>query len=287
MISIVTLHLQRKEHTERLVRELYQKTEQEFELIVVSQESEAETVAWLTQLQQERQNFEILWNKQNIGTAAGRNLGIRAASGEQVVVVDNDIEVTDGWLQPLIATANKHESIAAVGALILSPQGDVQFCSHYVVEYFEKNEQHSIGLSMDRKLHPDSAEIGGECEVPWYPTTCLLIKKRAFEKSGGFDERLMICEEDKDLCLSLRQAGYKVLYNPLSKVVHHSHPKARPYEQIRGSVTNLFRDKSYFENKWKLKSIHQKSERFLMQSGMSEDEITHLKNLPMFVQVTP
>ncbi|HIE82960.1 MAG TPA: glycosyltransferase, partial [Dehalococcoidia bacterium] len=152
MISIVTLHLQRKEHTERLVRELYQKTEQEFELIVVSQESEAETVAWLTQLQQERQNFEILWNKQNIGTAAGRNLGIRAASGEQVVVVDNDIEVTDGWLQPLIATANKHESIAAVGALILSPQGDVQFCSHYVVEYFEKNEQHSIGLSMDRKL---------------------------------------------------------------------------------------------------------------------------------------
>ena len=287
MISIVTLHLQRKEHTERLIRELYQKTEQEFELVVVSQESDAETFAWLTQLQQEQQNFEVVWNERNIGTAAGRNLGVRATSGDQVVFLDNDLEVTEGWLQPLIDTANTHESIAAVGALILSPQGYVQYCSHYVVESFEKNEQHSIGLSMDCKLDADSPEIGGECEVPWYPTTCLLIKKEAFEKSGGFDEQLVICEEDKDLCLSLRQAGCKIFSNPLSKVVHHNHPRLGPYAQIRGSLPKLFRDKAFFENKWNLKSIHQKSKLYLMQTGMSEDEIAQLEKSTIFVQVTP
>ena len=185
MISIVTLHLQRKEHTERFIRQLYQRTEQEFELVVVSQESDAETVAWLTQLQQEQHHFKVLWNEQNIGTAAGRNLGIRASSGEQVIVIDNDVEVTDGWLQPLIDTADKQKSIAAVGALILSAQGDVQYCSRYVVEYFEKTDQHSIGLHIDCKLKADSPEVGSECEVPWYPTTCLLIKKSAFEESGG------------------------------------------------------------------------------------------------------
>ncbi|MCP4190787.1 MAG: glycosyltransferase family 2 protein [Planctomycetaceae bacterium] len=52
-----------------------QRTEQEFELVVVSQESDAETVAWLTPLQQAQHHFKVLWNEQNIGTAAGRNLG--------------------------------------------------------------------------------------------------------------------------------------------------------------------------------------------------------------------
>ena len=287
MISIVTLHLQRKEQTERFIRALYEKTEQKFELIVVSQESDAETLAWLTQLQQEQNNFEIVWTEHNVGTAAGRNLGVRAASGEYVVFLDNDVEVTQGWLEPLIDTAHKHESTAAVGALILLPQGEVQYCSHYVVEYSEKTEQHSIGLHIDCKLEPDSPEIVGECEVPWYPTTCLLIKKEAFENSGGFDEQLTICEEDKDLCLSLRQAGYKIFSNPNSRVVHHSHPRPPAYAQIRESLSLTFQDKAFFEKKWNLKSIHQKSKRYLVTTGMSEDEIAQLEKFKMFVQVTP
>ena len=285
MLSIVTLHLQRKEQTERFIKALYEMTEREFELIVVSQESDTETIAWLTRLQQEQKNFEIVWNEHNIGTAAGRNLGVSAASGEYIVFLDNDVEVTQGWLEPLIDTAQKQESIAAVGALILLPQGEVQYCSHYVVEYSENTEQHSIGLHIDCILKPDSPEIDGECEVPWYPTTCLLIKRQAFLDSGSFDEQLTICEEDKDLCLSLRQAGYKIFSNPASKVVHHSHPRTPAYAQIRESLSQTFQDKAFFEKKWNLKSIHQKSKRYLIETGMSDDEIAELEKFKMFVQV--
>lgn len=286
MISIITLHLIRKERTERFIRELYQKTGEEFELIVVSQESDAETMAWLTQLQQGKNNFEIVWNEHNIGTAAGRNLGVRAASGEYIVFIDNDMELTNGWLAPLVDTANKHKTIGAVGSLILRPEGDVQYCSHYIVEYFEQTEQHAIGLHIDCKIDINSPEIIGECEVPWYPTGCLLVKKKAFENSGGFDEKLTICEEDKDLCLSLRQVGYKVFSNPNSRVVHHSHLNTPAYTQVRESLSVMFRDKTFFEKKWNLKSIHRRSKRYLIQTGMSEDEIAELEKFNIFVQVT-
>ena len=116
MISIVTLSLQRREHTERLVDELYQRTRLRFELVVVSQASSAGDVDWLSAMARARPNLKLIFNERNVGTAAGRNQGLRATHGSYVVFVDNDVTVTDGWLEPLVDTAQRDTSIGSVGA---------------------------------------------------------------------------------------------------------------------------------------------------------------------------
>ncbi len=266
---------------------LYEHTRIPFELILVSQGSEPPTVEWLNLLRKDRPNFHVILNDRNVGTAVGRNRGILAAQGEYVVVVDNDVEFTEQWLEPLLETARNDESVACVGAMILTPQGRPQYCSHYTVERQQADGLRSIGLRFDRWFAADSPEIGAECDVPWYPTTCLLIRKEAFDRVGGFDERLFLAEEDKDLCLALRNSGYRVVFNPRSRVVHNGYPRDPGYAKLRENLPLLHRDKRYFEQKWSCGVINESSRTYLLQSGISEERLQQYEKFPLFMKVVP
>lgn len=287
MISIVTLHLRREEHTRRFVEHLYQHTPNPFELIVVSQDSRPATIAFLEELRAGRRNLRILWNDGNVGTAAGRNQGIRAACGDRVVVADNDIEPRAGWLTPLVESLESDPQVAGVGGLVLTPQGRPQYCAPYMVERSDHAGRRSIGLHFDRWFRVDSPEIGATCTVPWYPTTCLLLRRSAFERAGGFDEAFRLAEEDKDLCLSLRRVGGRLVCNPSSQVVHHNSPRDPEYAKIREDLALLRQDRKRFEEKWGYGVIHESSRRYLLEGGIPEERVRRYEKFPLFMKVVP
>jgi O-antigen biosynthesis protein len=292
MISIITLHLKRQEHTRRLISSLDAHTSLPFELVIVSQEGDAQTRAFFGEIaagcpRSDSHGTTVLFNDRNVGTAAGRNQGLRAAGGSLVVLIDNDVEVTPGWLEPLVESMEHDAAAAAVGAMVLTPRGRPQYCSPYMVERSDPDGFRSIGLHRDRHFDADDPAINQACEVPWYPTTCLMVRPACFADHDPFDEGFAIAEEDKDLCLSLRRAGYRILYNSDSRVCHNGYPRDPDYAAIRENLKLLHQDRRRLEMKWSCSVVNEASRGFLEQSGVTPQQIARYERFPLFMRVVP
>jgi GT2 family glycosyltransferase len=110
----------------------------------------------------------------------------------------------------------------------------------------------------DLKRHVPSAMNGGE--VPWYTTTALLARREILFAVGGFDDiaagrGIFIANEDKDLSLSVRKAGYKIHYCPEAEAIHnHDYSKVDRkdayHSQYRLRMDQIKKDTQYFLDKW-------------------------------------
>ena len=147
------------------------------------------------------------------------NRGAQAATGAVLLFLNNDIEVLEpGWLGELVAHAVRSE-IGAVGAKLVYPDGTVQHGG--VVLGIAGVAGHShLGVPDDdpgyfcrmRLAHEVSAVTGA----------CLAMRAEVFAEVGGFDARdLAVAFNDVDLCLRLRAAGYRIVWTPHAKLVHH------------------------------------------------------------------
>lgn len=282
LISIVLLSLLRQAETARCIESIFAYTDIALEIIVVDMGQSSEIAEWLGRLAGEKSNIRVVFNSENIGTTRGRNQGIRAANGEWVVFLDNDAEVTSHWLQPLLAVAESRLEVVACGPKVVSPSGKVMNCAGFVRAHFQHGKLTEIGLEFLTDYRTDAPEVNQLCQVPWYSTTCLLVKKSALDAVGGFDETFFLCEEDKDLSLRLRDGGGEIYYVPESVVVHHHVPSSAEYGRIRNNTAVLLKDIRAFEAKWGSKVVIRHSRTYLHRKGMSDKEIDRIKKLSLF-----
>lgn len=283
-ITIVTLHLKRKYHTSRFLKSLFSNTNHQLEVIVVSQESDNETVDFIQKIVKKYNDIKVIWNEKNVGCSKGRNQGIKEATGDYIAVIDNDVELTNNWLKPLIETLDSNQIIAAAASLVMTPQKKVQYSSKHVIER-RKDRYHEIGLRYEIQGQNTDHELDIQCNVPWYPTTCMLLRASYLRKIQGFDEKYLLCEEDKDVCMSLRKSGYLICYDSRSKVIHHSYPRESEYAKVRENLVQINLDRNYFERKWTCKVIHEMTREYLLQSGYSEEQINRFSRIPFFSRV--
>jgi GT2 family glycosyltransferase len=282
VISIVLLSLLRKAETQRCIQSIFAHTPCPFEIIVVDMGVSPEIVEWLQQLNSEKPNIIPIFNEHNIGTTKGRNQAIAAAKGEYVVFLDNDTEVTDGWIVPLIETAAASPQIAACGSKVISANGKVMNCPQFAKATFENGRVKTIGVEFTQNYDSGHPEVNKTEEVAWFPTTSLLIKKSVLDEIGGFDENIFLCEEDKDLCLRMGEAGFKTVYVPQSVVYHHHGKASADYSRIRNSMPILIKDVKYFEKKWDCKVFIRHSRTYLHKSGYDDPDIDKIKKFSFF-----
>lgn len=151
----------------------------------------------------------------NLGYGGGNNRLAREARGELLVLLNDDTEVQPGWLEALLETADRFPRAAAVGSRVLFPDGTRQESGSVI---FADGTTAPVG----RGLPAGSSDLVFLRKVDYASACSLLVRKRAFEEVGGFDLRYFPAYyEDADLCLSLRSAGYDVLYDGRSSVLHH------------------------------------------------------------------
>ncbi len=147
----------------------------------------------------------LIRNEQNEGFAAACNQGAAAATHDRVVFLNNDTVVHPGWLDPLLDAL--HEDVAAVGAHLIYPDGRTQHA----------------GISISGAgptLHAENRKAGTAGQVDGVTGACMLVDRQRFFDAGGFDEGYWNGYEDVDLCLALRAAGWKIVYEPRSVVTH-------------------------------------------------------------------
>ncbi len=167
------------------------------------------------------------------------NAGARAARGEVLLFLNDDIEITDpAWLDGLLEHALRPE-VGAVGPQLLYPDGKVQqagmFLSRVVARHAFRFSPHDepgpFGLALTQR------------NVIAVTGACLMVRRDVFEALGGFDEEHAVVNNDLDFCLRLRASGRAVIYTPHVSLIHH--------EMVsRGEIDDSY-NTARFEGAWR------------------------------------
>lgn len=166
-------------------------------------------------------SVEVLCLDKNYGFAGGYNRAVAQIGTEYVVLLNSDVEVEEGWLQPLVETLDRHPEVAA-----LQPK----LRSWGKREYFEYAG--AVGGYMDRYGFPfcrgrimgvterDSGQYDDEVAVFWCSGAALCVRRQVFLDCGGLDERFFAHMEEIDLCWRMQNAGHILKVVPRSVVYH-------------------------------------------------------------------
>ncbi|HEX6504799.1 MAG TPA: glycosyltransferase [Terriglobales bacterium] len=158
-----------------------------------------------------------IYADENLGFVSANNAIIRRYAKWDVVFLNNDTEVTDGWLERLVETAYRTNNIGLVGAKLIYEDGRLQEAGSQV---FQDGSARAYGRYEDQS-DPAFNQLR---EVDYCSAACLYAKRTVLDLVGGFDERYSPAYyEDTDLAFAARAAGFKTFYEPRSVVVHYEY----------------------------------------------------------------
>ncbi|MEM4989466.1 glycosyltransferase [Collimonas sp. H4R21] len=182
-----------------------------FEIIVVDDCSPDDSANILRGIK----GIRLISNQENQGFIRSCNLGAKAANGQYLCFLNNDTEVTSGWLDELLRTFREFPGTGLVGSKLVYPDGSLQEAGGII---WQDGSAWNFGRNQDQ-LQP---MYNYAREVDYCSGASIMLTKSLFEELGGFDEHYLpaYCE-DSDLALKIRDRGYRVIYQPLSVVVHY------------------------------------------------------------------
>jgi len=188
--------------------------------VVIDNQSDDEAFFEFVVEEQSKGLIKVIKYDQPFNHSDMNNIAVKTTDSDFVVLMNNDVEIiSDNWLEQLVATINIDTSIAAVGCLLLYPNGTVQHGG--IILGLLGTAGHAF------KYIP--FELGGyagrlHClqEMSGVTAALLLVRRLAFEAVGGFNsERYANSYNDVDLCMRLKKHGFRCLYNPMVRAIHH------------------------------------------------------------------
>ncbi len=158
----------------------------------------------------------IICNAENLGFAGGMNVGLKEATGDIAVLLNQDTVVREDWLAELVKAMETDKHIGIAGCKILYPDGQtIQHAGGYL--------EYPLGLSHHYGYGElDQGQWDEQREVEYVTGAAMAIQLEVLERISYLDDDFFPAYfEDADLCLRARQAGYKVVYVPTAVLLHH------------------------------------------------------------------
>lgn len=185
----------------------------------------------------------------NYGFADGYNRALRQIEAEYYLLLNSDVEVGEGWLQPLVAFMDEHSEVAACQPKLLSVAHRDRFeyagaCGGYIDRY---GYPYCRGRLFDT-VEQDGGQYDEVAEIVWTTGACMLVRSADYWAAGGLDGRFFAHNEEIDLCWRLRLIGRKLYCVPQSKVYHlggGTLPQGNPrktYLNFRNNLTMLYKN---------------------------------------------
>lgn len=249
MVSVI---IPNKDHVQELktcISSLEKKNAYEnLEIIIVENNSEEEeTFAYYKELEEKHSRVKVVfWKEKAFNYSAINNFGVKHASGDYLLFLNNDIEfITKDCIEELLGPCQRSD-VGAVGARLYYGDGTLQHAG--VV----------IGLG-GIAGHPfygfPSEDVGyfGRVVIAQnysaVTAACMMMKKSVFQQVGGFDEQLAVAYNDVDLCLKAGEAGYRIVYNPYAELYHYE-SKTRGYEDTKEKEERFQAEREIFRRRW-------------------------------------
>lgn len=182
----------------------------EYEIILADDVSSDET----KDVKKYVENIIISRNEKNLGFLLNCNEAAKKARGKYVLFLNNDTNVQKNWLSSLVDLLEKDNKIGMTGSKLVYPDGRLQEAGGIVWK-------DASAWNFGRLDDPEKSEYNYVREVDYISGAAIMIRKQLWEEIGGFDTRYVpaYCE-DSDLAFEVRKHGYKVVYQPLSIVIH-------------------------------------------------------------------
>ncbi|NEO57838.1 MAG: tetratricopeptide repeat protein [Okeania sp. SIO3B5] len=212
IISIIIPVYNQILHTYNCLRSLAETLDESlpFEVIVMDDHSSDNTQEVLSKIS----GVKSVFNEQNLGFIGSCNRGAEKAKGEYLIFLNNDTVVMPNCFQEMLETFKQIPDAGLVGAKFLYPNGKLQEAGGIIW-------QDGSAWNYGRLDHPNKPEYCYLREVDYCSGAGIMIPTKLWRQIGGFDVRYKPAYyEDTDLAFEVRKAGYKVLYQPLAKIVH-------------------------------------------------------------------
>lgn len=210
------------------------------ELILVDNASTDGTPEFLTSYAEGKEHVVLCLNDSNLGFSAGNNVGLKAATGDYIVILNNDTYVTEGWIHGLVRGLRRHPSLGLVGPVTNNIGNEAKININY-----SDMEQMAIAAREYTRTH--AGEVYPVRAAAFF---CVMFSRQVYEKVGPMEEKFGVgFFEDDDYCNRVREAGYEVAV--IEDVFVHHHLSASFNKLKAEKKQELFeRNKKIYEDKW-------------------------------------
>ncbi len=219
LVSIVILNWNGQQHLEHFLPALLRFTSHPGAELVIA--DNGSTDGSLSFLEKEYPRIRLIKLEKNYGFSGGYNRAVEQIDASYVLLLNSDIEVSEGWLEPMIELMESDPAVAACTPKIL----DFKRKTHF--EYAG-----AAGGFMDRygypfcrgrlfdQLEEDKGQYQDSVDLFWGSGACLMVRSDLYRESGGLDEQFFAHMEEIDLCWRLQRMGYRIRFVPSSTVYH-------------------------------------------------------------------
>lgn len=254
-VAIVILNYNGRNYLERFLPSVIASTYLNKKIIVADNASIDDSVQFIKKTYP---SVEVLLNTQNDGFAGGYNWALKHVEADYYVLLNSDVEVMPGWIEPIINLMESNQSIAACQPKLLA------FHQPNLFEYAGASGGwiDSLGYPFSRGrvfdvLEKDEHQYDDIQEIFWATGAAMFVRSNVFHEMTGFDTSFFAHQEEIDLCWRMQLAGYKIFVCPQSNVYHvgaGTLPRGgrKVFLNFRNNLMMLTKNLPVSEKCWKL-----------------------------------
>jgi N-acetylglucosaminyl-diphospho-decaprenol L-rhamnosyltransferase len=210
-----------------LLRECLRSIEQReakiaMEIIVVDAASSDGTVEMI---EAEFPEVVLLPQTENVGFPRGNNIGLSHAQGNHLFLLNPDTEIIGDSLSTMLDYLNDHPEVGALGPQLLNSDGTVQSSRRrfptLATGFFESTWLEGLATGLLRRYYALDLPDEAIAEVDWVVGAAIMVPRKVYNQIGGMDEAYYMYSEELDWCRRIKAAGWRVVYFPHAKIIHH------------------------------------------------------------------
>lgn len=234
-----------------------------YEIIIVDNASTDDSLGLVDEAHGGNPHVLIVRNKNDLGPAAGRNLGIGLSKGKYVAFLDSDTEVDRSWLHEMVKKMERDSTLGACQSKLLLMDDRTKF--DYAGDYLSP-----FGILVQRASHgeEDRGQFSQVSEIFTAKSSSMMTRRDALLQAGLFDEDYYMFVEETDLSWRIWLRGYRILYVPKSIVYHKF-----------GTYTNAMRRISSYHAKYLYR--YHGTKNYIMTCIKNFGTLSLLKALPI------
>lgn len=240
-LAVVILNWNGKRFLERFLPTLLRTLPDYAEAVVCDNASDDDSVAFL---KEHFPQVTLLMNERNEGFARGYNLALQRVEAKYYCLLNSDIEVTDGWIEPVIEQMDANEKIAAVQPKLLSFDRRDEF--EYAGAsggYIDKYGYPFCRGRVFGNVEKDHGQYDTVTDIFWATGAAMFVRSDVYHLMEGLDGDFFAHMEEIDFCWRIKNLGYKIKVNPASVVYHiggGTLPKNNSYKTFLNFRNSLY-----------------------------------------------
>jgi GT2 family glycosyltransferase len=277
-VAIVILNWNGQQFLEKFLPQVVLHSSEVADVIIADNASADSSLQWLAA---HYPKVSIIQNNKNYGFAQGYNEALKKVPHEYYILLNSDIEVTANWIQPLLEMMESDRLIAACQPVIRSWHHPDNFEYAGAAGGFIDHFGYPFCRGrIFQEIEQDQGQYNQPAEIFWATGACMMVRASLYHRFGGFDDDFFAHMEEIDFCWRMKNAGYKIMFCPGSRVFHvggGTLPKKsslKTYLNFRNNLTLIFKnipsEKIFytFLTRWVFDWVA--ALKFLLQGGLGD-----------------